>query len=140
LVAALEAPELGADERFSRRTGRIANYEVLNVELARRFVRQHDLAHWVERLGANDVPYAPIKSIDEVVHDPQVEHLGLIVPVESAQSGSRAVRPPVQFGGARDASVRAAPALDQHGAAIREAMARGESWPSLPAGNEGGGV
>jgi crotonobetainyl-CoA:carnitine CoA-transferase CaiB-like acyl-CoA transferase len=139
LVAALEAPELGADERFSRRTARIANYEELNVELARRFA-QRDLAHWVERLGANDVPYAPIKSIDEVVHDPQVEHLGLIVPVESAQSGSQAVRPPVQFGGARDTSVRAAPALNQHGAAIREAVARGEGWPSLIGKKEGDGV
>jgi crotonobetainyl-CoA:carnitine CoA-transferase CaiB-like acyl-CoA transferase len=130
LVAALAAPELGSDERFSLRTARIANYEELNVELGRRFA-QHELAHWVERLGAHDVPYAPIKSIDEVVHDPQVEHLGLIVPVESAQSGGQAVRPPVQFAGARDVSVRAAPALNQHGAAIREAVARGERWPSL---------
>jgi crotonobetainyl-CoA:carnitine CoA-transferase CaiB-like acyl-CoA transferase len=129
LVAALDAPELALDERFCRRLLRIDNYEALNQELDRRFARRN-LAHWIERLEANDVPYAPIRSIDEVVRDPQVEYLGLIVPVESAQSGAHAVRPAVQFGGERDASVRAAPALDQHGAAIRDAMARGERWPT----------
>ena len=131
LVTALEAPELARDERFNPRTARIANYEALNEELDRRFA-QRELSHWIERLGRNDVPYAPIKAVDEVVHDPQVEHLGLIVPVQSARSGARAVRPPVQFGGARSDSVRAAPALDQHGAAIREALAGGGGWPVLP--------
>jgi len=28
--------------------------------------------------------------------------------------------------------VRAAPLLDEHGTAIRAALARGESWPALP--------
>ncbi|HWG70102.1 MAG TPA: CoA transferase [Steroidobacteraceae bacterium] len=130
LVAALDAPELAADPRFSKRLARIENYEALNAELDRRFA-QHGLAHWVQRLGGNDVPYAPINAIDEVVHDPQVEHLGLIVPVESAHGGARAVRPPVQFAGVRSASVRAAPLLDEHGAAIRDALARGERWPLM---------
>jgi crotonobetainyl-CoA:carnitine CoA-transferase CaiB-like acyl-CoA transferase len=132
LVAALNAPELARDERFNPRTARIANYEALNEELDRRFA-QYDLSYWIEILERNDVPYAPINAIDEVVHDPQVEHLGLIVPVVSAHSGAQAVRPPVQFGGVRSFSVRAAPALDQHGTVIRDALARGERWPSLQA-------
>ena len=130
LVAALDAPELARDARFNPRTARIANYEALNEELDRRFA-QRDLPHWIERLEHNDVPYAPIKSIDEVIRDPQVKHLGLIVPVEAAHSGSQAVRPPVQFGGVHGMSVRAAPTLDQHGMAIRDALARGERWPAL---------
>ena len=130
LVTALSSPELAGDERFRHRAARIANYEQLGEELSRRFA-QYELSHWIERLERNDVPYAPIKAIDEVVHDPQVEHLGLIVPVESARDGARAVRPPVQFGGLRRTSVRAAPALDQHGAQIRDALARGERWPAL---------
>ena len=136
LVAALNAPELARDARFNPRTARIANYEALNEELDRRFA-QHELSHWIERLERNDVPYAPINAIDEVVHDPQVQHLGLIVPVESAHGGTRAVRPPVHFAGARRASVRAAPALDQHGAAIRDALNREERWPDLPAEKQG---
>src|SRR6202044_3505674 len=121
LVTALNAPELGLDERFNNRLARIANYESLNVELDQRFSRQN-LAHWVDQLGRNDVPYAPINTIDEVVHDPQVEHLGLIVPVASAHGGTRAVRPPVQFGGLRSSTVRAAPLINEHGQSIREAL------------------
>jgi crotonobetainyl-CoA:carnitine CoA-transferase CaiB-like acyl-CoA transferase len=130
LVTALDAPELKLDERFNNRQARIANYESLNVELDQRF-SQRNLAHWVLQLGRNDVPYAPINTIDEVVHDPQVEHLGLIVPVASAHGGAQAVRPPVQFGGMRSASVRAAPRLNEHGQSIREGLARGGQWPAL---------
>jgi crotonobetainyl-CoA:carnitine CoA-transferase CaiB-like acyl-CoA transferase len=76
------------------------------------------------------VPFAPIHGIDEVVDDPQVKHLGLIVPTGAAQGAQSAVRPAVQFGGKRDAQVRAAPLLDQDGRAIRMAVARGERWPN----------
>jgi crotonobetainyl-CoA:carnitine CoA-transferase CaiB-like acyl-CoA transferase len=130
LMTALNAPELGLDARFNTRQARITNYESLNIELDQRFSRQ-DLAHWVEQLGRNDVPYAPINTIDEVVHDPQVEHLGLIVPVAGAHGGAQAVRPPVQFGGVRSGSVRAAPRLNEHGQSIREGLARGDQWPAL---------
>jgi crotonobetainyl-CoA:carnitine CoA-transferase CaiB-like acyl-CoA transferase len=130
LVSALEAPELAGDVRFSTRQSRITHYESLNAELDQRFAR-HSLSHWVERLGRHDVPYAPINTIDEVTHDPQVEHLGLIVPVTGAHGGTRSVRPPVQFGGIRSSTVRAAPLLDEHGQSIREALARGEAWPGM---------
>ena len=130
LVAALAAPELAADARFNTRLGRIAEYEALRIELDDRFACQ-PLAHWVERLQANDVPYAPINRIDDVVKDPQVEHLGLIVPVEGPHGAKRAVRPAVQFSGARAHSVRAAPLLNEHGAAIRAELAGGAAWPSL---------
>jgi crotonobetainyl-CoA:carnitine CoA-transferase CaiB-like acyl-CoA transferase len=128
LIAALNAPELASDERFCNRQARIQNYETLNVELDQRF-SQHALSHWAEKLGRNDVPYAPINSVDEVIHDPQVQHLGLIVPVEAAHGGTQAVRPPVQFAGVRSGSVRAAPLLDEHGAAIRDEFARRQRWP-----------
>jgi crotonobetainyl-CoA:carnitine CoA-transferase CaiB-like acyl-CoA transferase len=130
LVSALEAPELAVDARFSTRQSRITHYESLNAELDKIFAR-HALSHWVERLGRHDVPYAPINTIDEVTHDPQVEHLGLIVPVAGAHGGTRSVRPPVQFGGIRSSSVRAAPLLNEHGQSIREALARGEVWPGM---------
>jgi crotonobetainyl-CoA:carnitine CoA-transferase CaiB-like acyl-CoA transferase len=130
LLTALGAEELGRDTRFSERHARIDNYEALGEELDRR-VRQRSLAEWTERLGANDVPFAPINGIDTVVKDPQTRHLGLIVPVESAQEGARqAVRPALQFDGQRATSVLAAPLLDQHGGEIRAALARDKQWPA----------
>jgi crotonobetainyl-CoA:carnitine CoA-transferase CaiB-like acyl-CoA transferase len=129
LVAALEAPELASDPRFNTRLNRIAEYQALRLELDARFARQ-PLAQWVERLQKHDVPYAPINRIDDVVKDPQVEHLGLIVPVEEPHGARHAVRPAVQFGGVQARSVRAAPLLNEHGAAIRAELASGVAWPS----------
>jgi crotonobetainyl-CoA:carnitine CoA-transferase CaiB-like acyl-CoA transferase len=129
LLAALDAPELASDARFDLRQARIDNYELLNAELDRRFARR-DLEYWIERLSRHDVPHAPINTIDEVVHDPQVEHLGLIVPVAGGHGAGRAVRPPVQFGNVRASAVRAAPLLNEHGDSIRAAIARGEQWPA----------
>jgi crotonobetainyl-CoA:carnitine CoA-transferase CaiB-like acyl-CoA transferase len=127
LVSALAAPQIGGDQRFCTRQGRIDNYEALGAALDALF-SSHPLQHWVERLGSNDVPFAPIHRIDEVVQDPQVRHLGLVVPVERAHGGKQAVRPAVQFDGARATGVTTAPLLDEHGADIRRALAAGTSW------------
>jgi crotonobetainyl-CoA:carnitine CoA-transferase CaiB-like acyl-CoA transferase len=132
LVAALQAPDLLGDERFKTRLLRIKNYEALTGELDQRFCKAA-LAVWVERLGQNDVPFAPIHTIDEVVQDPQVQHLGLIVPAVSEQVASRAVRPAVQFAGAQSSAVRAAPHLNQDGKSIRDSLAKGARWPTTAA-------
>jgi crotonobetainyl-CoA:carnitine CoA-transferase CaiB-like acyl-CoA transferase len=133
LTGALGAEGLRRDPRFADRLSRIDNYEALGEELDRLF-RQRSLAEWSERLGANDVPFAPINGIDAVVTDPQVQHLGMIVPVEAAKQGGRsAVRPALQFDGERAASVSAAPSLDEHGAAIRAALEQNSRWPARAA-------
>ena len=81
------------------------------------YFAEQPLSHWAERLGENDVPFAPINPVDKVVEDPQVRHLGIVVPVQGAHGGAAAVRPPIQFDGERANSVRTAPLLDEHGAA-----------------------
>jgi crotonobetainyl-CoA:carnitine CoA-transferase CaiB-like acyl-CoA transferase len=128
LVAALQAPELASDPRFNPRERRVAEYEALRLELDARFVRE-PLSHWIGRLQANDVPYAPVNRIDDVVADPQILHLGIVVPVEAPHSAKEAVRPALQFNGSRAKSVKAAPLLDQHGKEIRAALADGPTWP-----------
>jgi crotonobetainyl-CoA:carnitine CoA-transferase CaiB-like acyl-CoA transferase len=135
LVSALATPAIGNDERYRTRQGRIDNYEALGTALDAQFSR-YTLQHWIECLGANDVPFAPINRIDEVVQDPQVRHLGLVVPVEGAHGGAHAVRPAVQFDGVRATGVTTAPLLDEHGADIRRSLSAGTSWP-LIAGETG---
>ena len=135
LIAALAAPELAKDPRFNPRDRRIAEYEALRLELDARFAEQ-PLDHWVRRLQAEDVPYAPVNRIDEVVRDPQVAHLGIVVPVELPHAATHAVRPAHQFDGSRALAVDAAPLLDQHGGAIRAALGNGASWPAWVRGRE----
>ena len=129
LLAALEAPEVGADPRFATRLLRIEHYEALGAELDARF-RGRPTEHWVARLALHDVPFAPIHSVDAAVADPQARHLGLIVPVDAPQTARHAVRPAVQFDGQRAASVRAAPLLGEQTARIRDAVSGSHSWPA----------
>jgi crotonobetainyl-CoA:carnitine CoA-transferase CaiB-like acyl-CoA transferase len=128
LTTALASDRLNNDERFRTRQGRIDHYEILGAELDALFSAQ-PLQYWVERLGQHDVPFAPINRIDEVVKDPQVAHLGVIVPVEAAHGAKHAVRPPIQFDGTRATQVTTAPLLNEHGAAIRQVLAGGADWP-----------
>jgi crotonobetainyl-CoA:carnitine CoA-transferase CaiB-like acyl-CoA transferase len=130
LLAAMEAPQLNQDPRFATRQARINNHEALSAALDAEFARE-PTQYWVERLGRHDVPFAPVNRMDEVVEDPQVQHQGLIVPVLSPHGGARAVRPPLQFDGQRAESVRSAPLLDEHGAAIRAALSSQPGWPAL---------
>jgi crotonobetainyl-CoA:carnitine CoA-transferase CaiB-like acyl-CoA transferase len=129
LVAALDDPGVASDPRFATRLLRIENYEALGAELDRRF-RTRSAAEWAERLRASDVPFAPINSVDAVVKDPQVRHLGLVVPVDRPHTATEAVRPAVQFDGRRSGSVRPAPLLGEHSEAIRAAAAGG-GWAVL---------
>ena len=133
LVAALEAPELARDPRFATRLLRIENYEALGAELdaaASRSGRSHE---WVERLAANDVPFAPINSVDAVV-----ERSAGAAPRASwcrsrrRTTATQAVRPAVQFDGQRADRVRPAPLLGEHGATIRAALAATGDWPHGP--------
>jgi crotonobetainyl-CoA:carnitine CoA-transferase CaiB-like acyl-CoA transferase len=128
LTEALGAVELRTDPRFATRLLRIDNYEALGAELDARFSRS-PTAEWVARLEQHDVPFAPINSVDAVVKDPQVRHLGVMVPVENPHMAKEAVRPAVQFDGERATSVQPAPLLGEHGEAIRAAMATGARWP-----------
>lgn len=132
LVAALEAPELGTDPRFAARDARIANYGQLRAELDRRFSAR-PLAHWLERLSAQDVPHAQVNRMDEVVRDPQVQHMGIVVPSSPPHGGREAVRPALRFDGQRADGVRSAPLIDEHGGEIRAALARSTAWPDLGA-------
>ncbi|HXC60886.1 MAG TPA: CoA transferase [Steroidobacteraceae bacterium] len=132
LLSALGAPELGTDARFNTRLLRIENYDALGRELDRRFSEQ-PTDYWVQKLGGADVPFAPINKVSAVVEDPQVKHLGLMVPVENPHAAKQLVRPAVQFDGQRAGTVRSAPLLNEDGAAIRAALAGAAGWPELRA-------
>jgi formyl-CoA transferase len=70
-------PEWREDERFKTKRDRQKNYDVLHKLLAEIF-RKNDRDYWLEQLRANDVPSAPIYTLEQVFADPQVKHLGLI--------------------------------------------------------------
>lgn len=134
LTEAFDALHLREDPRFATRLARIDNYEALGEEL-NAITRRRDRAEWATIMEKFDVPFAAVNEVAEVVEDPQVNHLNLIVPVEktSGDAADRAVRPAVTVDGKPFLSVRPAPRLDADGEAIRQNVAEGKGWPKLAA-------
>ena len=133
LVEALGDEALASDPRFIVRQGRIDDYPVL-LEILNGIFAQRTRAQWLARLEQFDLPFAPVNSIAEAAEDPQAQHLDMVVPVSGRLEGAlKAIRAPMTFDGARDEAVGAAPVLDQHSQAIRQALAeRPGHWPARP--------
>ena len=113
-MSALERPEIGEDPRFSSREGRIQNYIALRDTLAVEFAKR-TRAEWAERLEAQDVPYAPVYGIDDVIADPQVQHLGTFYQLAHPSEGEVwGVQPPLFFDGARPGAMTPPPVLGEN--------------------------
>ncbi|MFL5069621.1 MAG: CaiB/BaiF CoA transferase family protein [Xanthobacteraceae bacterium] len=114
LLAALERPDLATHKDFATREQRIANYTALKGELGKTFLTR-PRGEWAARLEAEDVPYAPVLDVEEVMDDPQVRHLETFYrvahPVEGEVWG---VYPPVRFDGARPGPIAPPPTLGEH--------------------------
>ncbi len=70
-------PELLDDSRLKAHSGRHQHAEVIQQTLAPDFAKR-SRAEWTRILEEADVPFAPIYTLDEVVEDPQVRHLGMV--------------------------------------------------------------
>jgi formyl-CoA transferase len=102
------------DERFATRDLRIANYGELTRVLAE-IVATKSRAHWMSVLEANDVPFAPVQSLPDVLEDPQVRHLGTFYKQQHASEGEiTAIHRPVLIDGAREERALPAPTLGEH--------------------------
>ncbi|HTV30957.1 MAG TPA: CoA transferase [Xanthobacteraceae bacterium] len=119
LLDALEAPELGADERFANHLNRTEHYVALRGELALRFstrARQE----WLERLADADVPAAPIWNAAEALDDPQVQALGAVCETRHPVKGAiRSIHCPILVDGRRPrAQMRPPPLLGEQSVEI----------------------
>ncbi|MEZ5922960.1 MAG: CaiB/BaiF CoA-transferase family protein [Hyphomicrobiaceae bacterium] len=69
-------PELATDPRFRRNSDRVANRQIL-VPILERLVEGQTSRWWLDALEAAGVPVGPIKGLDEVFQDPQVDARGM---------------------------------------------------------------
>ena len=115
---AIGKPHLAVDPRFTSAGARNDNMAALVGELAGA-LDGVNVADAIERLNANDVPCAPLLTIDQVPHDPQVIHNGLLVDVAHPVAGM--VRQPrvAPLFSRTPATIGApAPMLGQHSAEV----------------------
>lgn len=114
LTRAMGRPDLAEDPRFKGYYERMENYFQLKPIVEAEFARK-TRDDWQEILIAEDVPFAPVLTMEELAHHPQTEWLDLLEP---EREGMLLVRPPVRFEGARPKRAFDAPEVGEHSRAI----------------------
>lgn len=100
--------------KYPKRLDRVNNYDQLAVELDAIF-RTRPRAEWTARLEAEDVPFAPELALEELEHDPHLQHLALFHEMHHPRYGT--VRMPhraARIDGSRDTTLRPPPDLGEH--------------------------
>ena len=114
VTAAIERPELLADERFGDAKNRRKNSTALIAEFDEAF-RSQPLSHWKERFAANDVWWAPAQTFPEVLEDPQIHAAGGFVQVSNPGGEPyRSVNSPITFRGNPLRTTKPSPTVGQH--------------------------
>lgn len=115
LCETIGRPELATDTRFRENHGRLENHVALKQELELA-LREEPAAHWLKTLHDAGVPVGPLLDVAEATEHPQIKARNMLIEA----GGLRMPGNPVKISGYPDPPVRAgAPALDQHGPALR---------------------
>jgi crotonobetainyl-CoA:carnitine CoA-transferase CaiB-like acyl-CoA transferase len=93
----IDRKELAEDPRFESFAARCDHYFELADIVVPEFLRKTS-TEWEELLTASDVPFAPVLTMSEYIHHPQVDCLELVGP---ERDGLALLRPPWRFGGER---------------------------------------
>jgi crotonobetainyl-CoA:carnitine CoA-transferase CaiB-like acyl-CoA transferase len=118
---AIGLPELLEDPRFidDQRTGNAAAL----VEILDPLFAGQPLAFWKQVLNAARVIFGVVQIAEEIIHDPQLEANGIVVPLDvPGKPTMRTVSNPIQIMGAQKVKPCAAPQLGEHGAEILQEM------------------
>jgi CoA:oxalate CoA-transferase len=119
LCTALGLPELPADPRFLTNHDRMEHQAELKSAL-QQVLKQHSAQHWLSVIHAAGVPVAPLLDIAEAAQLPQTAARNMLIEAGGVQMPGN----PIKISGYDDPKVRTgAPALDQHGAALRQEFA-----------------
>jgi crotonobetainyl-CoA:carnitine CoA-transferase CaiB-like acyl-CoA transferase len=117
-VADLEA--LAADPRFATNEGRVRHHVSLG-ENVTRVLRGRTRAEWTSALVAAGVPCGPVRSVDEVLADPQLAARQMIEQRPHATAGTVSLLGvPIKLSATPGGIRTAPPALGQHTAAVLE--------------------
>jgi len=125
LAAAIGAPQLATDGRFSTVAQRVAHLPELIEELEARTVEQ-SVAHWAEVIGAAGVPCGPVNDLADTVRDPIIAEREVItaIPGHPAVPELATVDLPFRVNGQPLGSHMSPPMLGQHSAEVFDELAQ----------------
>jgi crotonobetainyl-CoA:carnitine CoA-transferase CaiB-like acyl-CoA transferase len=114
LLKAAGRMDLVEDARFATRKDRTERHWEI-VKILQETFRSQPREHWLPRLDANDIPNAPINSIQEVFNDPQIKHMGIPRQIDHPKMGkSNLVGSPINLSETPAQFFRPAPLLGEH--------------------------
>lgn len=124
LLDATGQQHLNSDSRFSERLERIRHQDDL-IALFTPIFLTRTRSDWCDALLEHGVPHSPAYDSDEALEDPQARHLQLKISAPSSELGTfTTVRAPYNIDGHPELDVVPPPVLDEHGAEIRQELAR----------------
>ncbi len=82
----IERPDLLTNPDYATPRARSKNRDAINA-LIQNIIIHHSSAHWVSVFNKAGVPSGQINDIKQVFEDPQVQHLGMAVPVAHPEMG-----------------------------------------------------
>jgi len=86
LCGVIGRPSLTDDPRFATNPARVQNRDELIPLLQAEFEKQTSF-HWLEKFAEVGIPSGRIKSIDQVLNDPQVLHRRMVVEMDHPKAG-----------------------------------------------------
>jgi crotonobetainyl-CoA:carnitine CoA-transferase CaiB-like acyl-CoA transferase len=114
LCRMLSQPELATSELFATNEQRGENAAALYAILQGQF-ETRDLAEWRADFKRNDIKFAPLPKLDDVVNDPQLRDAGALVSFEECGYGElETVNSPIFVSGIEKRRPTAAPEVGQH--------------------------
>jgi crotonobetainyl-CoA:carnitine CoA-transferase CaiB-like acyl-CoA transferase len=101
-------------EEWKTNGGRSRDRQRINAVIAE-VTRQHSSDYWIDTLEDAGIPCGPVNNIREVFEDPQVEHLGMAMPMRHRTRGDiKVVAQPVNLEGVETGFYRDIPELGEH--------------------------
>jgi len=108
------------DPRFATNSDRLENRDALN-HLIRECFKQKSVELLMERLGAAGVPCGRVRTIDEVLQDPQLAARQMLVDIAAGDGSIKVPGNPVKLSGLPALAAMPPPALGQHTSEVRQA-------------------
>ena len=124
LCEVIERPDLARDAALATNAQRVAVRPDLLKRLGE-ILRHHRVAELSAKLEAAGLPYAPIVTPEQLVHDPHLKASGGLVPMETDDGGStEVVLLPLLLGGRRPGVRRALAKVGEHTQEILDTIKR----------------
>jgi crotonobetainyl-CoA:carnitine CoA-transferase CaiB-like acyl-CoA transferase len=121
--SAIGAEGLEHDPRFATNGDRLANRAILN-EHIRALFKDRTVDSLIETLNAAGVPCGRVRTIDEVLRDPQLGARQMLLDISAGTRTIKVPGNPIRLSGVPALPAAPAPALGQHTDEVRESISR----------------